>query len=275
MNNSNCHHIVFCADDAYSQYIAVAVKGIAENHRSSSVAVHFLTDHISDANIRRIREVVDEYEHIEFEIHHVDDSPLRTLKVSAGWPIQAWYRLLIPEILDDSIKTVLYLDVDTLVVGDLGGLFASNLDGVSVAGTVEASVFDKSYYERIGIDYDEKYLCAGVLLMNLEFWREHNLTQKMICRAKTHKTKMADQDAINYVCCDSKKILPMRYGVVQFYFSIEDALRARGLAPNSSEVGTTGRIGVNGAGAAIGIRGSPGAVVHSRKMFLTNLSSNE
>lgn len=225
MKNRNCHHIVFCADDTYSQYIAVAIKSIAENHQSRFVIVHFLTDYISDTNIRRIREVVDEYEHVEFEIHHVDDSPLRTLKVSAGWPIQAWYRLLIPEILDNSIKKVLYLDVDTLVVSDLGELFAANLEGVSVAGTVEASVFDKSYYKRIGIEYDEKYLCAGVLLMNLEFWREHNLTQKMIDWAKTHKTKMADQDTINYVCRDSKKVLPMRYGVVQFYFSIEDFYR--------------------------------------------------
>lgn len=225
MKNKNCRHIAFCADNIYSQYIAVAIKSIAENHQSSFVNVHFLTDYISEANVRKIREVVDEYEQIEFEVHHVDDSLLRTLKVSAGWPIQAWYRLLIPEILDKSIKTVLYLDVDTLVVSDLGELFAANLDGVSVAGTVEASVFDKSYYERIEIEYDEAYLCAGVLLMNLEFWRNHNLTQKMIDRAKTHKTKMVDQDAINYVCCDSKKILPMRYGVVQFYFSIDEFYR--------------------------------------------------
>ena len=25
MKNRNCHHIVFCADDTYSQYIAVAI----------------------------------------------------------------------------------------------------------------------------------------------------------------------------------------------------------------------------------------------------------
>ena len=221
----DCNHIAFCADDTYSQYMAVVIKSIAENNQNSFVTIHCLTNYVSDTNIKRITDVVDEYEHVEFEIHRIDDSPLRTLKVTAGWPIQVWYRLLIPEILDNSIKTVLFLDVDTLVTADLGELFATNLEGVSVAGTVEASVFDKSYYERIGVEYDEKYICAGVMLMNLEFWRENNLTQKMIDWAKTHKTKMLDQDAINHVCFDSKKILPMRYGVVQFYFSIDDFYR--------------------------------------------------
>lgn len=218
-------HIVFCVDDSYARYLPVVVKSIICNNPSHSTVIHVLSDFLSAKSVRLLHEAAGDAANISLEIHIVDDTPLRSLRTSDKWPIQAWYRLLIPEVLGADVRRALYLDTDTLVVGDLGELFAADLEGVSIAAVVEASVFDRANYERIGMEYDERYVCSGLLLMNLDYWREHRLTQKIIEWAALRRTHMVDQDAINYVCRDSKKILPMRYGVVQFFFDSKEFYR--------------------------------------------------
>lgn len=220
----NSIHIAFCVNDIYAQYIAVTIKSIAENFQNNKegVCIHILTDYISTKNIQRLNEIVIDYERMSLYIHKVDDSPLRGLRTN-NWTIYTWYRLLLPDILPVEIKRVLYLDADTLVTADLSELFEFDMTNKSIAAVVEDNTFNQKYYDRLGYDNSKQYICAGVLLMNLEYWREHYLTEKMIKWARTNedKLKTMDQDAINYICQDTKILLPLRFGVVQWFFHID------------------------------------------------------
>lgn len=216
------NHIVFCINDDYAKYLQVVIKSIVCHNCDQNIIIHILSDYLSGNNIRLLNDVVCNTSSIRIEIHIIDDVALKGLKISRKWPIQAWYRLLIPQILDKSIRVALYLDADTLVVGNLNDVFSTNLDGISIAAVIEASVFNKSYYERLGMRNDQRYICSGVLLMNLDFWREHDLSRKMIAWAKCNNLQLPDQDTINYFCRDSKKVLPLRYGIVHFFFCSDE-----------------------------------------------------
>lgn len=218
-------HIAFCVDDIYARYIAVSIKSIAENFRmykGGGICIHVVTDNISKKSVDRLDEIINGYERLSLRIHRVNDSILKGLKTNS-WTIYAWYRLLLPNILPIDIKRVLYLDADTLVMSDLSELFTIDMTDKSIAGVIEDNTFNKEYYDRLGYKSDKQYICSGVLLMNLEYWREHHLAEKMINWAiiNEDKLKLPDQDTINYICQDTKIILPLRFNIIQFFFTNE------------------------------------------------------
>ncbi len=56
--------------------------------------------------------------------------------------------------------------------------------------------------------------------MNLDYWRAHGLTDKIVSWGREHdaRIKFPDQDTINYICRDNKIVLPIRYGILGVYF---------------------------------------------------------
>lgn len=213
-------HIAFSVNDSYVKYIVVTIKSIAENNRNADIVIHVLTDVLSGRTRKSLDIIGREYDNISIQIHEVDDAPLRGLK-TGSYTIYTWYRVLLPDILPDDIDRILYLDADTLVLDDLSSLFTIDMSGKSIASVVEDRTFDNYHYDRLGYGRDKHYVCCGVLLINLDYWREHCLTEKIIAWAQEHNDELVfpDQDAINYICSDTKILLPLRYGIVQWFFN--------------------------------------------------------
>lgn len=211
--------IAFCVNDAYVPYITVTIKSIAENNRGRNIHIHVLTDAIRDISRRRLHEVVEMYDNISLHIHIVDDSLLRHLKITDNWPIHAWYRILLPDIIPEDVKTVLYLDADTLVTADLSNIFALDMTGKAVAGALDLQSFFEKTYVRCGYDPCKQYLCSGVLLLNLDYWRKYKLTKQIIdwARQNHELIKCPDQDSINVLCQDAKIVLPLQYGFMHCF----------------------------------------------------------
>lgn len=207
-------HIAFCINDGYAQYVAVTIRSIVENNREDDICIHIITDGLDDSNIDLLNMAADSK---TVKIYTVDDSSLKGLKDS--WSIYTWYRLLLPSILKD-VKKVLYLDADTIIDNNLNELFEFPMEGHSVAGVIDCQAFDSRATQRLGKKCVRNYCCAGVLMMNLDFWRAHSLAQRIIDWARENEKiiRYPDQDAINYVCADSKTLLPIKYGVLDIHF---------------------------------------------------------
>ncbi|MCH5172294.1 MAG: glycosyltransferase family 8 protein [Erysipelotrichales bacterium] len=218
------YYVAFCCDDNYTQYVRVTILSILENNPNKYINIYVLTDYLSKRNIKNLQALSSLNPQLNLFIIKVDDTALKNLPTTKNWTLHTWYRLLIPQYIDKSISKILYLDADTLVGGSLKDLFNINLDNKSIAATPEANFFNSEFYQRLGYDKHKGYICAGVMLMNLDYWRDHNLAEKAIKWAKINKNqlKLLDQDAINYICQDSKIILPLKYGVVQWYYVIEE-----------------------------------------------------
>lgn len=212
-------HFAFCVNDGYVPYICVTIKSIIENHRGISKTVYVLSNQVSERNRHLLEEVVAEDQDTCLEIVIVDDTPLRGLKET--WLIYAWYRLLIPNYLPEDVHKILYLDADTVVCGDLTSLFNIDMSDFSVAGCIDPESFNPETIIRCGFDMvKDKYICSGVLLMNLGFWRSCQLSQKMIAYARKYndRIKFPDQDTINILCKDTKVVLPLKYGIMDYFF---------------------------------------------------------
>ena len=158
------------------------------------------------------------YPFAELNVVIVDDSKLRGLKDT--WTIYTWYRVLLPEILDKDVHRVLYLDADVLVTGNIGELFRLDMTGKAIAGTIDFQSKDISTYKRCGYEPEKEYVCAGIMLMNLDYWREHDIANQVVRwgRDNNDRIQFPDQDSINYICRNAKILLPLKYDIVDGFF---------------------------------------------------------
>ena len=210
-------HVAFCVNDGYAQYIMVTIKGLLENN-SNPIVIHVLSDYISERNVARLKDLVSSYPFAELNVVIVDDSKLRGLKDT--WTIYTWYRVLLPEILDKDVHRVLYLDADVLVAGNIGELFRLDMTGKAIAGTIDFQSKDISTYKRCGYEPEKEYVCAGIMLMNLDYWRKHDIANQVVRwgRDNNDRIQFPDQDSINYICRNAKILLPLKYDIVDGFF---------------------------------------------------------
>ena len=122
-----------------------------------------------------------------------------------------YYRLSLPSILPN-VDKIFWLDCDTLVRKDLSPIFAIDMEDLYFLG-----VQDYRWFKVFGHPND-RYICAGVLLMNLKKMRQDNLEQKLKDFLVLHDkdADKQDQTAINSVGYDGIRFLPPKYAIFCF-----------------------------------------------------------
>ncbi len=214
--------IAYSINEKYVDYCLVSVCSLLENNPGANVRIHILYDDLSQGAISKIRSFVTGRGAI-VELHKVEEETVRGL-VLQEWPRSAWYRIFLPMILGEEVHRVLYLDSDTVVAGPISDLFEIDMEGYSLAGCVDIMTLDDEIFNRLEYPKDAGYICSGVLLMNLDYFREHQVSSTILgyARDNADKLRYPDQDAINYVCRDSKMLLPLKYETMNSYFRNEE-----------------------------------------------------
>ena len=221
------YNIAFATDENYLPYTFVVcqsiIDSISKQYRDistdDSIIFHILTDKsvdIADLQLKansfqeRNKAIIDNI----MVIHNIDVDQFASCN---GWGIYAsksiYYRLLLSELLDPSIKEILYLDVDTLVLKDIRALF----DNTDLSNHVAAVVLDYSFanepddhVKNICKSNDSnncfnvnlsKYFNSGMLLINLDKWRQYQIGSKCIELIKCN-LPFPDQDALNIAIPD-------------------------------------------------------------------------
>lgn len=96
---------------------------------------------------------------------------------------------------------ILYLDTDTLILGSLAELFATDISNYEFAAV-------KDYFGKIFISHDQ---CnSGVLLLNIPKIKATRLFERVRQMCITKNLFLADQTALNK-CATSKLFLPPKY----------------------------------------------------------------
>jgi lipopolysaccharide biosynthesis glycosyltransferase len=124
-------------------------------------------------------------------------------------PIASYYRFMLPNLVSQDVKKIIYLDSDLIVSADIGKLWDIDIGERHLLAVQEqgANVLYVSSegallnYKELGINATEKYFNAGVLVINLARWREDDIGSKAIRYVRDHKEHVRwwDQDALNAV----------------------------------------------------------------------------
>lgn len=203
-----------CFNSEYVPYASVTIKSIMDNAGvDDEIVVHVVSDYLSNDNLEFLKRW-------NVVFHIINDDSIFDGIDSSVWSVYTLYRLFLPKYLESDIHKVLYLDCDVIVNSNLDELFEMDMRGKAIAGCIDPQTYCEEVFTRLNYDIEKKYICAGVLLMNLDYWREHDLSNRVIEYMKNNPAKIVflEQDALNYLCHDHKIILPAKYGIQVSFF---------------------------------------------------------
>lgn len=163
--------------------------------------MHILISHLSDENRRIFINLSERYDTI-IELHTVNDSILNGVKFnnSRKLSISAYYRILLSSILAKDVTKVLYFDCDMLVLEDLLEIYNLDLQDYAIAAVEDAWPIKEEHRMQILLSYSERYFNSGFLVINLDYWRNHDIESQLLAFAKRERyVYFHDQDALNRV----------------------------------------------------------------------------
>ena len=177
MKRENIIPVFFACDNAFVKFTVVALHSIMCNaNREYRYRIHILHNDITEEMQEKIKAMEDDNFEIRFEnvMHYLD-------KISERLPIRdyysntTYYRMFIAEMFPQYDKA-LYLDCDTLVLGDIADLYAydlgDNLLGGAPCEGVNSFEVYKEYVRKVDGLNPDYFFNAGVILMNLKAFRE-------------------------------------------------------------------------------------------------------
>lgn len=104
-------------------------------------------------------------------------------------------KLMLAHIFSDD--RIIYLDSDLIINRDLGDLYHTDLQGMTIgAAGVETigSSLRSSFYQSIGMKSAARYFNSGVMLMDLKQWRDLDITHQCLAFANKYVDRVAFGD---------------------------------------------------------------------------------
>ena len=89
-----------------------------------------------------------------------------------------YYRCMFSAILPEEVDKVLYLDCDIVILGDISEYWNTDMSNYSVACVEDIGSNEDERYDILKYDKSFSYFDAGVLLINLRYWREHKIDEQ-------------------------------------------------------------------------------------------------
>jgi len=200
-------HIVTLSNNSYAVHLATMLFSLFENKLPETrYQIYIIDGDLSRENKFKLNILLQYYN--TFPVYlKVDKKLYVNCKAWGHVSREAFYRISIPDILDQKIERALYLDSDMIIKGDLQELWHNEKLEHYFLGAVE----DPVNFAGITLPKGYRYFNSGVLLMNLEMWRKKNISSKVLefINQNPEKIKWWDQDALNAVLYD--KWLPLDY----------------------------------------------------------------
>lgn len=213
---------ILCATDvSYVPYCGVMLTSVFESNKDSSVDVYILIDKPLPKKAQsKFASLAEKYNN-KINYLQIDKSFLEKFPIKGMdyWSIATYYRLYATELLPSFVHRILYLDCDIIVDGKLDALWQTEMTDVA-AGCVP-DIFDYMSERPIRLGYPSHvgYFNAGVMLINVDYWREHNVGKQCLDFLASHYdvVEANDQDVLNAVLWNKKIQLPVTYNFqIQF-----------------------------------------------------------
>jgi lipopolysaccharide biosynthesis glycosyltransferase len=212
---------ILCSSDKnFLQHTAAMLCSLLENNRV--FRIHVL--HSADVgDLAELARFVAKYG-AELVSHEITPESFEGLRVDKHVSEATYYRLVAPQILSETIHKILYLDSDTIVRHSLRDLWETDLSDSPLAA-VPDPLWDPTREEyakwhSLKLPSGAKYFNAGVMLINLDFWRRYNVHGNAVdfIREYPEQVNYWDQDALNAMVVNRWISLPPTWNAIHQHF---------------------------------------------------------
>lgn len=221
-------NIAIALNRNYIPQTCVMLNSVVKNNKSE-IKIYVLHSELNCEDEKLLNSVVKaESEKCELKFIYIDNAAFSDLPVNQFWTIEMYYRLLLTDILDETVDRILYLDVDMIVNKDISEFYNMDFNDklLVVSKDLEfdtvlkqTQVDNKTKRYQLFCDLKQKgmeYFCSGMILFNIkELRKEYCFGKYMdIFYSIMDSVELPDQDLLNYVHWkDVYFVDEMKYGV--------------------------------------------------------------
>jgi len=200
---------IICAVDArFTPHLATMLFSLVFNNREQGFRIFILCDGPLSGQQKLVEFLRSSL--VEIFFISVEDDALNDLVLTLPQVTRVTYaRLLIDRLLPPEIGRVLYLDCDLIVRGEISDLWRTDLRGKIVGAVTRATnpgptpwrYTPDAIREKLKLPSNAGYFNSGVLLIDMNKWREKGVGTSALAFARDHPDRVtfADQCAINFV----------------------------------------------------------------------------
>lgn len=225
--------IITAANANYVPHVAAMLHSLFTHNPDESFVITFLHRADLEAVCRNQLAALCSRSNAEFHAVQVSASLLNGLPLSKSYPEEAWYRVILPDLLPQ-LGRVLWLDADVIVLKPIRALWETNLEGKLLAACPNALLYkDLRRIGKMGISDRSRYFNTGVLLLDLGGMRTEGSVTLLREAAVRHRAwiRNADQDVLNPVFHMRYRRLPLYWNVLtSSYFNVAETVSVHGMA---------------------------------------------
>ena len=212
-------NIVFACDSNYAQHVTVAMMSILKNTTDPARIVFYLMDDQIDIAVKKKIRASIEQAHAAIHFCEVAADQFASFFVSGQLSRASYFRLEMGHLLPRAVEKVIYLDCDLLVLDDIAALWEYDMGGHPLAAVMDLGIMAsgkdwRGKQKQLGFSKNDSYFNAGVLMVNLKVWREHDYGRQAEQLAASHAYRHHDQDALNALFHRNWQTVPLRWNVI-------------------------------------------------------------
>ena len=213
-------NVLYLTDNNYAVFAGVSITSLFMNNTDiENITVYVIDDSIDDANKKKMTDLADEYGR---QIVFLDMTEgIRTLE-RMGVPkyrnsYTTYLKLFAFGLLPDSVSRIFFIDSDTVVVGSLKEMISIDMEGCLI-GAVRDGI-SNPYKLALGFDWDDSWFNMGVMLVDIDMWKETGAEEKIIAQLKKRTGYIAvDQDLLNITQHGNIMTLHPRYNATPHHY---------------------------------------------------------
>ncbi len=174
-------NILYQSNDYYAPYLGVSLLSLLDNNKHiKEINVYIIDDGISKENQEKIKQVIDEFGR---KVSYIDTSISQKILEDANAPkfrgnYATYFKLFVLDELPSEVKTILYVDSDTIVRGALDEIVDFDFGDCSLA--MVPAIYHDKYRSRVGISHEDTTYNAGIMAFKLDSWRKNKCRQRLI-----------------------------------------------------------------------------------------------
>lgn len=206
---------ILCAtDENYAIYCLVMLTSLFENNNDVDFKVFIISDNLSNDKFKLFNNLEKRYNQ-KISIIEIPKDLFENFPIREGDHISlaSYYRIACGILLPEEVKRVIYLDCDLIINTNIKPLWNFSLENYYMGAIIDS--VSKKQSERLNLNSGSDYYNAGVLLINVEKFREYEIFDKCLKEINLNPDKFIfhDQDLLNKVLEGKIKKLPLIYNV--------------------------------------------------------------
>ena len=196
-------NIAVSVNKKYVRYLYVMLLSLLDTNSDHKLVIYVFHRDLEKKDREMLLTLARGY-HVQITFLSVNMKEFGRLPSSEKFPLEAYYRLTVTELLPQDITKVLYMDVDIIVRSSLKDLYSINIEDkvAAVCCDMFRPALDNKRREQFKrTDGDNRYFNSGVMLFNLRRLRqEYSLEVFMeAARELQYDLQYADQEILNFL----------------------------------------------------------------------------